>query len=84
MDRPLLSRVAIGSREMSLSPGDIGILDMALPSRTLIAPASDGGHAHHVTLPCRARCAGRSSLPRMRSAANTFGVTPPTAASYAA
>lgn len=44
------SRIAIGSREMSLSAGDIGILDMALPSRTLIAPANGAGHAHHVTL----------------------------------
>jgi len=44
------SQLAAGKCEITLSPGDVGIMDLALTNRTVTTPASSDHLVHSVTL----------------------------------
>lgn len=40
----------IGSREIEVAPGDVGVIDLTYPARTLVEPARGARLAEHVTM----------------------------------
>lgn len=43
-------RQRIGSREIEIAPGDVGVIDLTYPGRTLVEPARGARLAEHVTM----------------------------------
>jgi AraC-like DNA-binding protein len=44
------NHLRIAGADLTISPGDIAIIDLACPSQSDIVPPGDGGLAHHLTL----------------------------------
>jgi AraC-like DNA-binding protein len=40
----------IGSREIEIAPGDVGVIDLTYPARTLVEPARGAHLAEHITM----------------------------------